>query len=99
MRPTRLELALGNLVMLVKVTSDQNVSAVIRRAAGLIEIRWYNGEPYVRDTAPCEHHDLTTRWTRSKSFDMLLRAEVEMKQVETTCDACGETINLFGKGD
>lgn len=88
MKPTKLELALGALVMYALQENETNAAGRVARA---IPVRWYNGEPYVRDVEPCGHDgDLTTTWQRRKDW--------RLPEVITTCDKCGGVV-LPKKGD
>jgi hypothetical protein len=88
MRPTRLELDLGNLVM--QVLRMPVPPGVARRLAERIPVRWFNGEPYVREEE-CKHGEATTKWTKKDGRNV----------AETTCNYCGMQLDWddrFGKG-
>lgn len=87
MRPTQLELDLGALVVECRWTA---VTAEAQRLSAKIETRWYNNEPYVR-TSPCQHSEVTTRWSTPEVDQWRGRKH------ESTCNECGENVNIFGE--
>jgi hypothetical protein len=97
MTPTKLELALGALVVECRWLPDDSLLAKrISRMAREIPLNWLSNDPYVKAPGGCQHGETTTKWVTPDD------ADPDVWVGRTTCDYCHLELHWndrFGRRD